>query len=148
MGQSCAQILRHPSPIDHKGNLTAHSKLQLENTGGVDNDTKSNDFFFQGSMQSQAQSTVGGGNGPILPREIQNTHGPGASNHPTIQNVLVGTILGVFAIMSALTLQSALSYTFKLLLPVKNSPLKMLSLYLQFLLVFSLLIFFAFIFAG
>jgi hypothetical protein len=158
MGQNLSKVLSHRVPIDHKGNLTRYSRLIIPKRSHIQN--------LQGPIVSGGSSLAavhrdqeGKGEEPADTSEVgvvdelrpikanHTTTTESDPNGPTLGSVVLASLLGVLAIVSAISLQNLLSACFDLLLPTSGS-LKLLALALQFILVFTILLFIGFVFAG
>lgn len=136
MGATFSQVMAHPSPITHQGKLTAYSRVKVTSNpvravlheGNID----------MGEGKEKAHVPI-----DFVPNRLQTQQ-----EAPTLGDIVLATFLGVFAIVSALSLQNFLNQLFESLLPEGATRMKLVLLFLQFLLLFSLLIFLAFVFAG
>ena len=115
----------------------------------ISTDFKSESKEEEDNIEFQEKKTQPGFNNNNNNNGNQNTNNINDINSIiTFGQVLLATWLGVLSIVAALSLQSAITYCFKQMISTNKKGWKIFILFLQFFLVFSLLIFFAVFFAG
>lgn len=137
MGQNLQKIMNHPCPIDHRGTFTRHARRHSMLTYEEDEQNPDQDHKDKQNLKASVGLDL-----------VQNSNDNDPKTNVNLGDVFTGILLAVFAIVSALCLQKAIDYGFELLMPSGEKMWKLLSLFLQFILVFSFLVFFAFVFAG
>lgn len=141
MGDSASKLWGHQSPIDKKGRITTFSRLPEQITKKFKKQSLLHHHEQQQSLQTGEQ-----GDKAIVPFSDVTPQQTG--NAQTLGTVLGTTFLEILAIVSALALQNFLTSAFETMMPTATTTFKIIALLLQFLLVFSFLIFFTFLFAG
>ena len=174
MGETTSKILNHPMPIDHKGRFTSYSRINpLSQYPGVsqppipaskktitneeDEDDPRKIFAYKPEQKERTtllntknseEDKRQQGTNNFNTNQINNNNNTNNDLHVTFGQVLLATWLGVLSIVAALSLQSAITFCFKQMITTQHKGWKIFILFLQFILIFSLLIFFAVFFAG